>query len=571
MDDVSGGKLVVEALEARGVERVFSVSGGHINPIYLHLESSPIELLTTRHEQAAVFMAEAFGRMTRRPGVALVTAGPGFTNALSAVANAHLANSPLLLISGVVGLGAEEKLDLQDMHQLPVVEPMVKKALVCHTTERIAEFVDIAWRVAMSGRPGPVYLELPIDVLGREVARASVRQTHTEVERHPVDVEGASELVDRIAAAERPVMIAGSGAWYADAGNALLRFVEMTGIPVFTSTLGRGLVPDTHPLCFESSLPVRPGAGSAADSGADLLVLLGNRISLYYAFGDLFAPDATIAQVDSEPEEIGRNRSVALPIVSDVRALVERCGERVARLGLGDRLRERFAPWVDFLEQKQSEARALTAPSWESEAVPIHPLRLMAEVDRFMERDDDVVVVDGGDTQVWMGMTRTVRRAGHYLDSGLYGCLGVGLPYAHAAKLHRPGSRVCLVTGDGSIGFNFMEFQTALRKDIPVVTVISNDSGWGMIRHSQVVKLGHSIDEGSEIGWVPYHDLVAALGGFGCEVDQPGDVAPALEAAFASGRPACVNVRTDPKPVSPGSIALAMIGGYAMPGVGSEG
>lgn len=564
MARVSGGRLVVDALEQRGVEKVFSVSGGHINPIYLHLESSPIELFTTRHEQAAVFMAEAWGRLGRRPGVALVTAGPGFTNALSAVANARLANSPLLLISGVVGVGAAEKLDLQDMRQLPVIEPMVKKALVCHTPERIPEFVDLAYRAAMSGRPGPVYLELPVDILASEVDEASVKHTCTLVETRHVDIGRARTLIEWLCRAERPVLIAGSGAYYSDAGDALVRLVERTGIPVFTSTLGRGLVSDTHPLCFESSLPLRPGAGSAADSGADLLVMLGNRISLYYAFGDLFARDARIVQVDTEAEEIGRNRSVDLPIVSDIRSLLEECNRALDAEGADAGLPARFSEWVAFLKKKEGEARAGAAPQWESTAVPIHPMRLAAAVDAFMDRDDDIVVADGGDTQVWMGMTRTVRRAGTYLDSGLYGCLGVGLPYAAAAKLRHPDRRVCLVTGDGSVGFNFMEYQTAVRKRIPIVTLISNDLGWGMIRHSQRMKLGHSIDEGSEIGRVPYHLLVSALGGCGLEVERPQDIAPALAEAFDSGRPACINVMTDPEPISPGSVALAMIGGYRM-------
>ena len=570
MGSTTGGKLVVDALSQRDVEYVFSISGGHINPIYLHLEHSPIQLLTTRHEQAAVFMAEAWGRMARRPGVALVTAGPGFTNTLSAVANAQLANSPLLLLAGVVGLDAEEKLDLQDMQQLPVIEPMVKKALVCHTTERIPELIDIAWRTAASGRPGPVYLELPVDVLNREVDEAPLKRLHTDVDGRPVDRAAAASLVDLLAEARRPVIIAGSGAYYSDAGEELACFVETTGVPAFTSTLGRGLLPDTHPLCFESSLPIRPGAGSAADAGADLLILLGNRISLFHAFGDLFDQDATIVQVDTAPEEIGRNRSVDLAVVSDVRELLRELNQVVTARGLAATLPDRFSEWGAFLRKKESEARALAAPSWESDNVPIHPMRLAAEVNAFLDRDDDVLVVDGGDTQVWMGMTRTVRRAGRYLDSGLYGCLGVGLPYAHAARLRLPDSRVCLVTGDGSIGFNFMEFETALRKQLPVVTVISNDLGWGMVRHSQVVKLGHSIDEGSEIGNVPYHKLVEALGGRGFAVDRPEDIRPALEEAFACGTTACVNVMTDPEPVSPGSIALAMLGGYKVEGFETE-
>ena len=362
------------------------------------------------------------------------------------------------------------------------------------------------------------------------------------------------------------MIIAGSGAWYANAGHELERFVEATGVPTFTLSQGRGLLPDTHPLCFESSLPFRPGAVSAADAGADLVVLLGSRMSLFHFFGGLFRADAQVVQVDTQPEEIGRNRSIDLPIASDVRALLAECSQIVAAEGCAHELRGRFSGWVSVLEKAAVEARSQVAPMRESDAVPIHPMRLTAEVDAYMDREGDVVVADGGDTQVWMGMSRTVRQGGRYLDSGLYGCLGVGLPYAHAAKLQHPDERVCLVTGDGSIGFNFMEFETALRKKLPVVTVIANDCGWGMIRHSQRLKLGHSIDEGSEIGRVPYEAMVAALGGFGALVERPEDLRAALDEAFASGLPACLNVMTDPEPVSPGSVALAMVGGYKLAG-----
>ena len=189
-------------------------------------------------------------------------------------------------------------------------------------------------------------------------------------------------------------------------------------------------------------------------------------------------------------------------------------------------------------------------------------MRLAREINTFMDRSDDIVVADGGDTQIWMGMTRTIRQAGHYMDAGLYGCLGVGLPYANAAKLRYPDKRVCLVTGDGSVGFNFMEFETAIRKGLPVVVVISNDLGWGMIRHSQELSLGHAIETGTYIGHVEYQKAVEALGGKGFYVEKPEEIRPALEAAYAAGVPTCINVMTDPTTVSPGSVALSNLGGY---------
>ena len=559
---ITGAQLAAEALVEQGVEHVFTLSGGHITPIYQYLENGPVKLFDTRHEQAAVFMAEAWGRMTRRPGVAMVTAGPGFTNSLSAVANARMANSPLVLISGSVGVESVEKLDLQDMRQTPVIEPMVKRAFVCHKPERVAEFVDLAFRTATAGRPGPVYLELPVDVLNAAAPEDRIKRSRTAFESCPVDPGKAAQVVDLIAGSARPIVIAGSGAWYSDAAAELVAFAERTGIPTLTSSLGRGTIPDTHPLCFESSLAIRPGAAMAANTGADLVIVLGSRISLYYIFGAVFGKEAKLVQVDIEPEEIGRNRSVDLAVVSDVRGLLRECSRVVDERGLGETLRERFAPWVATLREAAEEGKEMARPNWSSGAVPIHPLRLARELDDFLNGPDDFVVADGGDTQVWMGMTRTVRRAGRYLDSGLYGCLGCGLPYANAAKLRHPDKRVGLLIGDGSVGFNFMEFETALRKKLPIVAVVSNDLGWGMIRHSQELRMGHAIENGTFIGRVDYHKLVEALGGLGVFVERPQDIRPALEEAFASGRTACVNVMTDPTTISPGSVALANLGAY---------
>lgn len=562
MAPVAGGKLTIDALLAKNVQKIFSISGGHIFPLYEFITGSGIEIFDTRHEQAAVFMAEAWGRLTRRPGVAVVTAGPGFSNSLSAIANASMANSPLLLIAGSVGLGAREKLDLQDMPQLPVIQPLVKKALICYKTERIPEYIDLAWRTAISGCPGPVYLEMPIDVWNGQVEEKQVKNVSNYFYSQPVDREKALIFLELLKNSQKPVFIAGSGAYYAQAEKEFAEFIEKIGAPVFTATLGRGLISDTHPLCFASSSAIRPGGAMDALREADLVVLLGNRLSLYYAFGDLINPQAKIVQIDIKQEEIGRNRSIYLGIFSDIKAFLKEINQLIDEKKIVPPLRERFKNWVAFLKEKEKEKKAWAALNWESKDVPPHPMRICAEVNKFMDREDDIVVSDGGDTQIWMAMTRTVRRSGHYLESGLFGCLGCGLPYANAAKLLYPEKRVCLVTGDGSIGFNFMEFDTAIRKKLTVVVVIFNDQQWGMIRHSQEVKLGHYIKEGTELGLINYHKAVEALGGWGRLIENPDEIQPALTAAFASGKPACLNVITDPKPISPGSIALAMVAGH---------
>ena len=562
MGQITGGRLAAEALEKRGVSHIFTLSGGHITPIYQYLVNTSITMFDTRHEQSALFMAEAWGKLTRRPGVAMVTAGPGFTNSLTGVASASFSNTPLVMIAGCVGLNAREKLDLQDMRQAATIEPMVKKAFVCLKTERIPEYVDMAFRTAVSGRPGPVYLELPVDVLNASVDGDSVRHYNTSVMNTPVDIIGAARLVDMLEKAQKPMVIAGSGAWYADAGTEIKALAERAGLPVFTSLSGRGVLPDTHDFCFESSLVIRPGAALSALADTDLVIILGTRISLFYMFGDVINPSARLIQVDIQADEIGRNRSVDLGIISDIRALVRECNAVLERRGKGGSLKEKFRPWIEYLNLMKSQGKGFADLNWKSNDTPIHPMRLMREIDDFMNREDDIVVADGGDTTTWMGMTRTVRKAGHYLDYGLYGSLGVGLPYANAAKLLYPAKRVLLVTGDGSVGFNFMEFETALRKGLHIVVVIANDLGWGMIRHSQEIRMGKAIETGTWIGKVAYEKMVEGLGGKGFYVERPEEIRPALEEAFTFSVPVCINVMTDPTTVSPGSMALAGIGGY---------
>ncbi len=560
METITGAQLAAKGLIDRDIDYIFSLSGGHITPIYQHLEGSSVKIYDTRHEQSAVFMAEAYGKMTRRAGVAMVTAGPGFTNALTGVASAHFSNTPLVLIAGCVGLDNKERLDLQDMPQSDVIRPMVKKALVCMKAERVNEYIDMAFRIAESGRPGPVYLEFPIDVLNTPVDMAAVRKTTTSVTSSPSDPDKARALIKMISQAKKPLVIAGTGAWQADAGAELKTFIETTGMPLFTNLSGRGILSDDHPLCFEGALAIRPGAGFAAYIETDLVIVLGTRISLYYLFGDIFNPAAKIAQVDIEAEEIGRNRTVDLPVVSDIKGFLADCNAVLRMDDMG--VKDKFSPWIDQLNAAHSQGKALSQNDWNSDNVPIHPLRLAREINQFMDREDDIVIADGGDTTTWIGMTRTMKVPGRYLDYGIFGSLAVGLPYANTAKLLNPDKRVCLMTGDGSVGFNFMEFETAIRKNNPIVVVISNDLGWGMIRHSQEIRIGHAIEDGTFIGKVDYHKMVEAIGGKGYFVEDPKDIRPALEDAFASKKVCCINVMTDPTTVSPASMALANVGAY---------
>jgi acetolactate synthase-1/2/3 large subunit len=362
--------------------------------------------------------------------------------------------------------------------------------------------------------------------------------------------------------AKNPVVIAGTGAWQSGADSELQEFIDKSGMPIFTSLSGRGIISDKHPLCFEGAVAVRPGCSFTAYLEADLLIILGTRISLYYLFGDIFNPAAKIVQVDIEPEEIGRNKSIDLPVVSDIKGFLQSCNQIIDDKNISDKLKTNFAEWVKKLTNAHKESKDLAELNWQSENKPIHPMRLAKEVNEFMNKESDIVVADGGDTTTWIGMTRTTTKPGRFLDYGIFGSLAVGLPYANAAKLLNPDDRVCLITGDGSTGFNFMEFETAIRKNLPIVVVISNDLGWGMIRHSQELRIGHAIEDGTFIGRVDYHKMVEAIGGKGFFVEDPKDIRPALEEAFASNKVCCINVMTDPTTVSPASEMLANVGAY---------
>jgi acetolactate synthase-1/2/3 large subunit len=556
-----GGQMVVRALQEERVAHVFSIGGGHIAHISDAVIDSDISLYDTRHEQAAVMMAEAQARLTGQPGVAVVTAGPGFTNALTGVANAQLAGVPLLIIAGVVPTGMVGKLDLQEMDQHSVIKPMVKWSRRVENSESIPRTIHEAMTRARSGKPGPVYVEIPTDVLGAEVEEKWIDWGRATVPSPPgADPEAVDKAAALVRKAKRPVIVAGSGVWFSRAMDRLKSFVEATGVPCFTSSMGKGCLPDTHPLCYGPSLPIRPGAALTAVSQSDCVLLCGTRTSLFFAHGRIFAKDAKIIHINVDPEEMDRNRPADIALVGD-------CGRALYQLeqSLSGKVKpETFAEWRASLDKARDLSLMGFSPQRESGQTPIHPARLMSEIDAFLE-PEDILVLDGGDTSVWMNMVRTNHRPAGTLESGLFGCLGVGLPFAVSARLANPDKRVFAIVGDGSVGFNFMEFHTSIRFSLPIVCIVCNDQAWGMVRHSQQLRFGKDRTPGTDLGYVPYHKMVEALGGHGEEVKEPDRIEPALERAAASGKTACVNVIVERDIISPGSIALAAIGKKELP------
>jgi acetolactate synthase-1/2/3 large subunit len=554
-----GWSLISSAFLNAGIEYIFGLPGESISPIQYAVEDTPIKIISTRHEQAATFMAEAYARMTGKVGVVLVTFGPGFTNTISAMVSAQLSNTPIVLIAGGQGPKSSERLGLQDMRQEPIIESIVKKSLVCRSAERIPEYIDMAVRNATQGRPGPVFLEIPIDVLDAEVDPQNVQQISTKVKSRPFDPSDAKLLLEMIEASSQPIIMAGSGAYYSGAGSELTRLTELTGIPTFTIKMGRGIIPDTHPLCFGSSLPIVPGCALTAGAGADLIILLGSRLCLFTGNGKLINPTAKIVQVDIEPEEIGRNKEIDLPIFGDVKALLSECCRLVSDKGSSKKLTAQFSGWVETLTAVDLSEKTAAKKKIPSDVTPVYPGLLAREVDRFMDREDDMIVADGGEAQIWISVARTCRKALNLLDPGLFGCLGAGFPYGIAAKLVNPKRRVLVYTGDGTMGFNFMEIETSIRMGLPLVVVLDNNQKWGMTSNSMKMRFQHYVPGTVELGNPPYHRAVEALGGKGILVESADEIRPALEEAFKSGVTTCINVMTDPEVIGPGTEAFELM------------
>jgi acetolactate synthase-1/2/3 large subunit len=556
MAKVDGGELFVRTLEAAGIDTLFTLHGGHLDAIFQATRSRPIRLVDMRHEQAAGHAADGWARTTGRTGVAIVTAGPGFTDSVTAIANAWLDCIPTLFVAGAAPLRDAETLPLQGgIDQVAMVTPITKWAQRVTHTERIPDLTAQALRIARSGRPGPVFLELPIDVLFARVEeeRAAKPGRFAPDAAPAPPPEAVERAIALLHAAERPAILAGGGAWFAGAEAELLAFAERTGTPVFTNSKAHGLVPGDHPLAGRSFATL--AATAAAGLGeADVVLVLGARLGLFTGGrgARLIPQRAVVIQVDIAPEEIGRNREIDLAIAADARETLRAFDAAAA----GRRWPERGA-WQRAIAGVREGHRIVFSEALRREKAPIHPYRLATEIARVLPAGA-IVAADGGETASWMDMVAQVRGGGRWMSHGYLGCLGTGMPFAIAAKLAHPDQPVLCIVGDGSVGLNFAEFDTMVRHRLPIVVVVNNDQIWGMSAHGQDLIYGEGRRVVTELAATRY-DLAAA--GFGCHAEhvvEPGELRPALERAFASGKPACVNVMTDPNVIAP--ITRAMVG-----------
>ncbi|HUL60464.1 MAG TPA: thiamine pyrophosphate-binding protein [Anaeromyxobacteraceae bacterium] len=550
METLTGGRLVARMIKKEGVSTIFTLSGLHVAPIYAGCVDEGVRIVDTRHEQAAAHAADAWARLTRGVGVAVVTAGPGVTDAVTGVANAWAANVPLVLLGGAAPTFNQGRGSLQEMPQTQLFTGITKWSDRIPSPDLVPSFMARAFRVARAGRPGPVFLEIPWDVLsnGADEALAEAQVRYRTAARSPGDPRQIEAAVALLARAERPVLLGGSSVWWDDAVEALRRLADRTGIPVYLNGMGRGCLPPDHPSFLQLSR-------KEALAQADVVVVVGTPLDFRVGYGTepTFAPGARVAQVDADAAEIGRNRPIEVGIVGDARSVLEQL-EAAVRLGPA------AAEWLTFLRDREAERAERQRAFERSDQRPIHHFRLAKALDEVAGRAGDVTFVgDGGNVVAVAAKVLRVPRPGRWLDPGPLGCLGVGAPFAIAAKLLAPERPVCVVQGDGAFGLNGMDYETAVRFGLPMVVVVGNDAAWGQILIPQRALFGEEHSPATKLAPTRYDRVVEAFGGKGEHVEDPKDLVPALERAFASGTVYCVDVAIDPE-----AAAAAGAAGYAV-------
>ncbi len=551
---LTGGDLVAKTLRAAGVTRVFALHGGHLEALFKGCVDEGVDLVDFRHEAAAGHAADAYARATGTLGVCAITAGPGFTNALTAVANAHLDGSPVLFIVGAAPLREVETNPLQGgIDQIAAARPLCKWALSVPCTERLPDLTAMAIRKAMTGRRGPVVLEVPIDVLHMSVtAAAATKPTGLSVRPRPAPSPNeARRLVELLRAAHRPAVIAGMEAASEVTAVSLRRFVEKVGAPVFAKTQAFGLLPSDHPLDGGA-------AGNLAALGhigverPDLVILLGARMGLQLGgrSGTIVPDNARVAQVYSDPAEIGRLRDVDLAIEADPAVTLDAVLEAAGEAGFGD-----YGDWP---------ARAVAAKGLFAKAYPdrdtvagVHPYHAAAAVAEAAGQGA-VFVMDGGEASSWASACVKVDGPGRVFTHGYLGCLGIGPGFAIGAQVAHPGRRIVHVTGDGAMGFHIQELDTMVRHGLPIVTVVLNNQAWGMCIHGQQIMYGQNYNVITKLGLTNYADIAGAFGCHGERVRTFDEIAPAMQRALQSGKPALIEIMTDPDVIHP--ITLSMLG-----------
>lgn len=537
---VHAGRLIARRLRASGVDTLFTLSGGHLFSLYDGCRDEDIRLIDTRHEQTAAFAAEGWSKVTRVPGVAALTAGPGVTNGMSAMAAAQQNQSPLVVLGGRApaqrwGMGS-----LQEIDHVPFVAPLARFAATAQSAADSGRLVDAALRAAVGAPSGVAFVDFPMDHVFA-VSEDDGRPGALTVRPAPQAPDG--DALDRaaglLATARRPVIMAGTNVWWGHAEAALLRLAEERRIPVLMNGMARGVVPADHPLAFSR---VR----AKALGEADVALVVGVPMDFRLGFGKVFGPDTQLVVADRSEPEREHPRPVAAGLYGDLTAILSALSGP-SGTDSGD--------WLDALRAAETAARESERADLADDRIPLHPMRVYAELAPMLDRDA-IVVIDAGDFGSYAGRVIDSYQPGCWLDSGPFGCLGSGPGYALAAKLARPERQVVLLQGDGAFGFSGMEWDTLVRHQVPVVSVIGNNGIWALEKHPMEAIYGYSVVAELRPG-TRYDEVVRALGGHGELVSTPDELWPALERSFASGLPAVVNVLTDPTIAYPRRSNLA--------------
>lgn len=534
-----GGRLIAKRLKAHGVTKLFTLSGGHLFSIYDGCREEGIDLVDVRHESAAAFAAEGWAKVTRTPGVAALTAGPGVTNGMSALGSAQQNGSPVVVLGGRAPAMRWGQGSLQEIDHIPFVAPLTKSARTPASTAEIPTLVDEAIVGAMAAPTGPTFVDFPMDYVFMELESEPSSDARIADPRDQPAAEGVERAIELLRNAERPVVMAGTGLYWAHGETALRALIEERGIPTFLNGQARGCIPADHELAFSR---VR----STGLKGADVALVVGVPMDFRLGFGGAFGEDCKIVLLDSARPDRTPVRTPDVELYGGIAATLD---------ALRDAKGPDTAAWVRQLREEETSRRAAERAERDDDRSPLHPMRLYRELQEVIDRDA-IIIGDGGDFVSYAGRVIDSYEPGCWLDPGPFGCLGAGPGYALAAKLARPDKQVVLLLGDGAFGFSAMEFDTLARHGIPVVGVMGNNGIWALEKHPMEFLYGYSVaaDLRPE---TPYHQVVEALGCHGELVRTPGELKPALSRAFASGRPALVNVLTDPTVVYPRRANLA--------------
>ncbi|GAA4920763.1 thiamine pyrophosphate-binding protein [Streptomonospora salina] len=550
---ISGGHLVAKALKAEGVDVIFTLCGGHIIDIYDGCADEGIDVIDVRHEQVAAHAADGYARVTGKPGCAVVTAGPGTTDSVTGIANAYRAESPVLVIGGQGALSQHKMGSLQDLPHVDMIGPVSKFAATVPHTERVADLVSMAFRESMNGAPGPSFLEIPRDVLDASVPAESARVPEAGRYRASTRQAGDPDAIERLAEllvrSERPSILLGNQVQTTHATESAVDLVRTLNVAAYMNGGGRGTLPPGDPHHFQLSR-------RHAFSSSDLIVIVGTPFDFRMGYGKRLSADATVVQIDLSYATVGKNRDIDLGIVGDADVVLSSVLE--ATSAYGDNGAQGRKTWLEELRQVENTALDKRAPLLGSEATPIHPYRLVSEINEFLT-EDSIYIGDGGDVVTFSGQVVQPKAPGHWLDPGPLGTLGVGVPFVMATKYARPDKEVVALFGDGAFSLTGWDFETLVRFDMPFIGIIGNNSSMNQIRYGQAAKYGADRGEiGNTLGDVRYSEFAAMLGGYGEEVHTPDQIGPALRRARESGTPSLINVWIDPEVYAPGTMNQTM-------------